>query len=107
MPDREKVLTWFEICGKNRDCSGNCPYSGELCGEDEMSRCREDLMTDALALLEEQEAVVPDTNGYEWVCGRCKYPVELERKTSPQTWFHSTLYNYCPNCGKKVKWNDN
>lgn len=55
MPDLEKVLTWLEICGKNRDCSGNCPYSGPLCGEDDASRCREDLMADALDLLKEQE----------------------------------------------------
>ena len=32
--DREKVMTWLEICGKNRDCSGCCPY-GDGTGEDE------------------------------------------------------------------------
>ena len=54
MPDREKVLAWLEICGKDRDCSGCCPY-GNGTGEDNMSRCREDLMADALALLKEQK----------------------------------------------------
>lgn len=72
MIDREKVLTWLTICGKNRDCSGCCPYLGELCGEDEMSRCREDLMADALELLKEQEArlltqhEIIGYNGYIW-----------------------------------------
>lgn len=55
MVGREKILTWLEICGKNRDCSGTCPYSGLLCGEDDDSKCREDLMADALDLLKEQE----------------------------------------------------
>ena len=54
MPDREKVMTWLEICGKNRDCSGNCPY-GDGSGDYECSLCREDLMADALTLLKEQE----------------------------------------------------
>lgn len=51
--DREKVMTWLEICGKNRDCSGNCPY-GDGSGEYEDRLCREDLMADALDLLKEQ-----------------------------------------------------
>lgn len=54
MPDRDKVLMWLEICGKNRDCSGTCPY-GDGSGEYEDSLCREDLMADAIALLKEQE----------------------------------------------------
>ena len=52
--DREKVMTWLEICGKNRDCSATCPY-GDGSGEYEDHICREDLMADALALLKEQQ----------------------------------------------------
>ena len=51
MIDGEKVLTWLEICGKNRDCSDCCPYG---CASEEL--CRENLMTDALVILKEQEA---------------------------------------------------
>ena len=53
MPDREKVMTWLEICGKNNDCSGCCPYSENGFGE--YGRCRESLMADAYELLKEQE----------------------------------------------------
>jgi len=51
--DREKVLTWLEICGKNNDCSGCCPYSENGFGE--YGRCRESLMADAYDLLKKQE----------------------------------------------------
>lgn len=53
MADREKVMTWLEICGENRDCSGTCPYSENGFGES--GQCKETLMTDALTLLKEQE----------------------------------------------------
>lgn len=67
MIDREKVLTWLEICGKNRDCSGCCPY-GDGTGEDAASLCREYLMEDALALLKETKWInvkdrLPNCNG--------------------------------------------
>jgi hypothetical protein len=60
--DREKVMTWLEICGENDDCSGCCPYgnNGETVG------CKEKLMTDALVLLKEQEAK-------ETCCKDCEY----------------------------------
>lgn len=51
MLDRQKVLKWLEICGKNRECFWNCPYLEE---SDE-DQCRENLMTDALSMLKEQE----------------------------------------------------
>ena len=50
MADRETVMTWLEICGKNDDCSGGCPYDGG-----ETVDCVSKLMADALALLKEQE----------------------------------------------------
>ena len=55
MIDREKVMTWLEICGKNNDCSGCYPYSENGFGE--YGQCRESLMTDAYNLLKEQDAV--------------------------------------------------
>ena len=53
MINRENVLTWLEICGKNNDCSGCCPYSVNGLGE--YDQCRESLMADAYDLLKEQE----------------------------------------------------
>jgi hypothetical protein len=51
MLDREKVLTWLEICGKDRNCSGTCPYSEHGFGE--YGECKEQLMEDAFDLLKE------------------------------------------------------
>jgi len=53
MEDREKVLTWLEICGKNNECSGYCPYSENGFGK--YGQCRESLMADAYDLLKEQK----------------------------------------------------
>lgn len=57
MADRETVQTWLEICGKNHDCSGTCPYSEDGFGE--YGQCRDKLMEDALELLEEQPHWIP------------------------------------------------
>lgn len=49
MTDREKVMTWLEICGKNNDCSSCCPWANGANSERE--GCKESLMADALWLL--------------------------------------------------------
>lgn len=51
MTNREKVMTWLEICGKKGDCSKCCPYERD-------ANCIDNLMSDALALLKEQEAEI-------------------------------------------------
>lgn len=100
--DREKVMTWLEICGENRDCSATCPY-GDGSGEYEDSRCRENLMADAITLLKEQEPVNPirivnDNNFLYDLCGFCgkTLPVSIDYDRA----------RYCPLCGRRVKWDD-
>ena len=92
MIDMEKVLTWLEICGKNNDCSGCCPYKGDY------DLCQASLMADAYDLLKEQEAVkieVKKING-SGRCGRCpNCLIELNEMDYP---------NYCGFCGQAVKW---
>jgi hypothetical protein len=101
MIDREKVMTWLEICGKNRRCFVECPY-GDGSGKCEDRLCREDLMADAFTLLEEQDAVKPvkremsgmTNDGYQYYtydCGVCGEPLLLSTK-------------YCDKCGREVKW---
>lgn len=56
-------------------------------------------ISDALALLKEQEPVKPTkeqifSSIFGWVCGACSLP------------FISDNYKYCPHCGRKVKWDD-
>lgn len=46
--DRETVVMWLKICGKNGDCSGTCPYSDDT---GDVERCRDRLMSDAYDLL--------------------------------------------------------
>lgn len=94
--DREKVMTWLEICGKNRGCSGNCPY-GDGSAQCEDLLCREDLMSDALALLKEQRAIEPDVDVINEIdrlyrCPKC-HKHFLYRKQK-----------YCDQCGQEVKW---
>lgn len=106
MPDREKVTRALEWCIK-KPCHPNCPY---FTVEDEsQARCLfTKILPDALALLKEQEeGIAPiestteqkkfaDRIGFavsEYWCGDC----------------HFNLFNrpkFCPNCGKKVKWDD-
>ena len=45
--DAQTVMTWLEICGKNDDCSGCCPYGND----GETFDCKEKLMTDAYELM--------------------------------------------------------
>ena len=51
MTNRETVMTWLKICGKNGDCSKCCPYERD-------ANCIDNLMSDALSLLKEQEAEI-------------------------------------------------
>lgn len=59
MADRKEVMTWLKICGMG-DCSGCCPYRN---GEVRASTCYEQLMTDALSLLKEQEEAEEEAGG--------------------------------------------
>lgn len=89
--DKEKVMTWLEICGKNNDCSGCCPYSENGFGE--YGRCRESLMADAYDLLKEQEPIEPNIRYGNWwfQCGKCKAIIEYRDK-------------FCKECGQEAKW---
>ena len=99
--DKEKVLTWLEICGKNNVCSSYCPYSENSFGE--YGRCRESLMADAYDLLTEQEAVKPIYNDEKYGdhlphCGNCE-------KVLPNPALYGKV-NFCHYCGRPVKQND-
>ena len=91
MTDREKVIKGLECClhdeddGHGRLCE-KCPYD---CGD-----CRKDLYNDVLGLLKEQEPIRPDYDPatLTWSCGNCG-----------QT-FDRCKNKFCPECGRKVKW---
>ena len=91
MPDRGKVMTWLEICGKNNDCSGCCPYSENGFGE--YGQCRESLMADAYDLLKEQEPKLVRIDEDSVHCPSCGN----ELFTFPRQ-------KFCDECGQAVKW---
>ena len=102
MTDREKVIKGLNCCktvGKDFPDCHNCPYT-VLPG----AECYTGMFCDALELLKEQEPVKPVEHepymtalfgdyrlGYD--CGACKELIMYKM-------------NFCPWCGRKVKWDD-
>lgn len=104
MPDREKVINAIECCIDGCLCA-ECDYEGiEGCWN-------KILLTDALALLKEQEAVEPkqgewiyceDASGQDgYKCSECGFF---------EPWYYDfenhnfiTDYAYCPSCGKPMQ----
>jgi hypothetical protein len=82
MPNREKVIERLEYCAETRD--------------DYVRDC----INDALALLKEQETTL-EKDGHHVRCLNCgEYWCNNDREGNPFP------MNFCPNCGRKVKWND-
>lgn len=96
MTDRWRVIYDIERCVSHvpdacRDCS---KHSGDL--DFDPMLCMEDLLSDALALLREQEKTKVVFRQYdgsvESECGNCGLYLD---KT----------YSVCPKCGKELDWN--
>lgn len=96
MTDREKVIKGLEIHTKpNSRCVG-CPYPNNgLCGDQ--------LYVDALALLKEREAVEPRLDIDALVCGNCGHGLVHQERLGDTVLFEER-HNYCPHCGRMVKW---
>ena len=99
MPDRETVIKGMELCVSQYECSpDDCPYY--IRPNNESGLCWDRLMTDALALLKEQNAVKPilrregrNKNYNDYECPRCDNEVVYEQ-------------NYCSECGVQFLWED-
>ena len=94
MDKREKVIKGLE-CHMSMLACDKCPY---YC--DDTCSGIDDVVYDALALLKAQEAVEPVihcknadlSNGAGFACSGCG-----------GSFLHKAV-NYCPNCGRAVKW---
>ena len=92
MLDREKVIKGLEICKERNYCCPECPYYDR----DAVMGCHSnELMADALALLEEQEEPVDiemEGGGSTWshVCGECHGAVDNNDR-------------FCRHCGRPFK----
>lgn len=98
MIDREKVLKGLYAHGY-RDCK-LCPYWGA--GENGSSSCPQ-LAREALALLKEREPVKPILEQDSMICGNCRHEVIWQKIIGDNILIEDQL-NYCPQCGKAVKW---
>ena len=98
--DRSTIINTFYCCKVKDRCSIDCLYWD---GKSTFNECMKRLYDDVYSLLKEQEAVEPidiidekypvgDSNRYKgYRCGKCKEGI---------TWDA----NYCPYCGRMVKW---
>ena len=69
--DGNTVMTWLEICGKNKDCSGCCPYGD---GKGETTCCKENLMSDAFDLLKDYESMLENISKMGDASNNCSLP---------------------------------
>lgn len=98
MTDREKVIKGLERCMLSyKDGCDECPYIGK-------GMCQELLGENAIALLKAKEPVEPTEPDEDNMvcCGACGSPVGYE--VLEPSGMDYVRYNYCPNCGRAVKW---
>ena len=88
MPDREKAIRILEGNYK----SFVLRHNGELLTVNEL-----------IALLKAQEPVEPVVDIDTWKCGKCGHTLEHQELLGENVLFHEQ-YNYCPECGRAVKW---
>lgn len=96
MTNREKVIRGLWCC-KTYNCT-ECPYL-------EVNGCIPRLYDHAIALLRKQE---PDETRFVHRYSRSGVYVDLllHCEKCDGTIENHTILNYCPWCGRKVKWND-
>lgn len=95
---RERVIESLES-HVNESCA-KCKYR-----ESDAQFCLKELLKDAIELLKEQEAVKPSVDVDTYVCPNCGHRLEVQGKLGDNVIFDER-YNFCPACGKAVKWDD-
>ena len=125
MADREKVINHFQ---DTIEASGNNNKwrfvrvdviedaiellkddETQLIYRDEIIKAHEDEIERLNELLKEQEPIKPTISVDTWICSKCGHTLEsqelIDDKENPQVLIHEQ-YQYCPNCGREVKWNE-
>ena len=100
MPDVNDVINGLERClvaGCN-DCNqpDKSGYPWDCEGFDRM-------VNEAIAILKAQEPLKPVVDIDTCTCGNCGHTLEHQQLLGDNILFHE-WYDYCPNCGRKVKW---
>ena len=97
--EKWEVAEGLECCAVGAECD-HCPYSKLNIGGFE--GCYQ-MHQDALALLKAREPVKPVVDIDTWKCGNCGHALEHQKLLGDNVLFHEQ-YNYCPECGRAVKW---
>jgi uncharacterized protein with PIN domain len=92
MADREKVINQIEVDIQRAERTGEMlVYVGQKTAKD------------ALALLKEQEGIVPYIDIDEAKCPDCKVKLTRQELLGDDVLFED-FFDYCPHCGKPVLW---
>jgi rubrerythrin len=91
MEKTEKIISEFERFVQEYNCDVGCTsYDSEV-------------LEGVLALLKAQESVEPVLDIDTWKCRNCGHTLEHQELLGDNALFHEQ-YKYCPNYGRKVKW---
>ena len=106
MTEREKVIKGLMCIAGDVVFCAHCKYS-DVNGSGRGDRCKRNCAKDALALLKGQEPVAPIQDAYDkeddiFRCGACGAVVGETFLGPPGEC--EVRHNYCPECGKAVKW---
>lgn len=67
----------------------------------------QEIPDNVISMLKEQEPAKPIVNVDTWICSKCGHTLEsqelIDDNENPQVLIYEQ-YNYCPNCGRRVKW---
>lgn len=88
-----------------RNASGECNRYCAGCDLLQDDTELHEMYTEALALLKAQEPVEPVLDIDTWKCGNCGHTLEHQELLGDNVLFHEQ-YNYCPECGRAVKWSE-
>lgn len=112
MMKREEVIKGLTFCTTiNKvnpvETCGKCPYF--IKDNEPDVGCVDILMLDALELLKAQEPIKPTLAVDTWICSNCGHLLEsqtlIDDKENPQVLVNEQ-YDFCPQCGKAVKWDE-
>lgn len=67
------------------------------------SQAYNDALEMAIEALKAQEPVKPVVDIDTWKCGNCGHTLEHQQLLGDNVLLHEQ-YNYCPECGRAVKW---
>lgn len=103
MIDREKIIQGLEFTKTMITFNPSTGENIEPENLNELDKTSYDACVGAIALLKEREPVKPILEQDSMVCGNCGHEVIWQKMIGDNILVEEQL-NYCPQCGKAVKW---